>query len=78
MRRLSKPNSTSPASCYSEQSARNKSFKQLEGAGGILVFGFARSAVFSPRQDWLHFDGGLGISFGDTERPISHRVRAPK
>ena len=58
---------------------RNKLIKQPEGAGEILVLGFTPpNDVFLPDQDWLHFDGGLGITFGGAEQSISHRVRAPR
>ena len=57
---------------------RNKLIKQPKGAGEILVFGFAPNDVFLPGQNWLHFDGGLGIAFGGGEQSISHRVRAPR
>ena len=60
------------------QLTRNKSIKLPEGTGEILEFGLAPNAVFSPSQDWLRFDGGLGIALGGTEQSISHRVRAPK
>ena len=57
---------------------QNKLIKQPKGAWEILVFGFAPNDVFLPGQNWLHFDGGLGIAFGGGEQSISHRVRAPR
>ena len=60
------------------QLTRNKLIKRPEGAGDILEVGFAPNAVFSPGQDWLRFDGGLGIALGGAEQSISHRVRAPR
>jgi hypothetical protein len=57
---------------------RNKLIKQAEGAGEILVLGFAPNDVFLPSQNWLQFDGGLAMAFGGAEQSISHRVRAPR
>ena len=48
---------------------RNKLIKQPEGAGEILVLGFAPNDVFLPGQDWLHFDGGLAMAFGARSNP---------
>ena len=56
----------------------NKSIWQPEGEVSVPVFCFIPSNVFEPGQDWLRFDGGLALTLGGGERPISHRVRAPK
>lgn len=58
--------------------ARNGSISLSEGEVGIPVFGFIPDDVFSPRQDWLRFDGGLVTSLGGRAQTIAHRVRAPR
>ena len=60
------------------QLTRNESINTPEGAGGILQLSSAPEAVFTTRQDWLHFDGGLQIALGGREQSISHKVRAPQ
>ena len=60
------------------QLTRNESISTPEGAGEILQFSSAPEAVFAAGQDWLCFDGGLGMALGGGEQFISHTVRAPR
>ena len=57
---------------------RNESVSTPEGTGEILQWSIAPETVFSAKQNWLRFDGGLAMSLGGREQAISHRVRAPK
>ena len=60
------------------QLTRSESISTPEGSGEILQLSTAPEEVFTAKQDWLHFDGGLAMSLGGREQSISHRVRAPR
>ena len=60
------------------QLTRNESIRTPEGAGEILQISLAPEDVFTARQSWLCFDGGLGMALGGGEQSISHTVRAPR
>ena len=60
------------------QLTRNESISTPEDAGEILQINSAPEAVFAAGQNWLCFDGGLGMALGGGEQSITHTVRAPR
>ena len=62
-----------------EKLFNNKEIRKLLGDGYLPIFCFCPNSsedIFSYHPEWLTFDGGVILSFGNKEQLISHSIRA--